>query len=129
MERFYSIEHLSTEQLRDLFSSYHQQGWEDYEYCRLSPKGIKPNKLSNEEILSNMDAANKHNYFVYMFGHEDEQDGIMIGFDLTNYPLFGAYLHLDKGLLDEIVEKYGLIEKVTAANDPFLIARGDGIVN
>jgi hypothetical protein len=32
----------------------------------------------------------------------------MIGFGLTDYPSFGAYLHLDESLLDEIVEKYEL---------------------
>ncbi|MDD4438644.1 MAG: hypothetical protein PHS04_11500 [Tissierellia bacterium] len=39
---------------------------------------------------------------------EDEKDGIMIGFGLTDYPSFGVYLHLDEGLLDEIVKIYEL---------------------
>jgi hypothetical protein len=32
----------------------------------------------------------------------------MIGFGLTDYPSFGVYLHLDEGLLDEIVKIYEL---------------------
>ncbi len=109
IEQFYSIKHLSTEQLRELFSSYRNQGWVDYDYYKLMPKGVTPPELSDEEIMFNMDEANPHNYFVFMQGMEDEKDGIMIGFGLTDYPSFGAYLHLDEGLLDEIVEKYKLM--------------------
>jgi hypothetical protein len=43
-----------------------------------------------------------------MQGMEDEKDGIMIGFGLMDYQSFGAFLHLDESLLDEIVEKYNL---------------------
>ena len=55
-----------------------------------------------------MDGSNPHNYFVFMQGMEDEKDGIMIGFGLTDYPSFGAFLHLDESLLDEVVAKYRL---------------------
>jgi len=108
IEQFYSIGHLSTEQLRELFSSYRSRGWVDYDYYKLMIEGVTPPQLSDEEILFNMDAADPHNYFVFMQGMEDEKDGIMIGFGLTEYPSFGAYLHLDESLLDEIVEKYKL---------------------
>lgn len=108
IEQFYSIKHLSTEQLRELFSSYRSRGWVDYDYYRLMIEGVTPPELSDEEILFNMDGANPRNYFVYMQGMEDEKDGIMIGFGLTDYPSFGAYLHLDERLLDEIANKYKL---------------------
>ncbi|MDD3062974.1 MAG: hypothetical protein PHG27_07240 [Massilibacteroides sp.] len=108
IEQFYSIKHLSTEQLRELFSSYRSQGWVDYDYYKLMPEGVTPPQLTDEEILFNMDGTNTHNYFVFMQGMEDEKDGIMIGFGLTDYPLLGAFLHLDESLLDEIVNKYGL---------------------
>ncbi|GAE86357.1 hypothetical protein JCM10512_4863 [Bacteroides reticulotermitis JCM 10512] len=72
------------------------------------PEGVTPPELTDEEIMFNMDGANPHNYFVFMEGMEDEKDGIMIGFGLTDYPSFGAFLHLDEGWLDEIVEKYEL---------------------
>ena len=108
IEQFYSIKHLTTEQLRELFSSYRNRGWVDYDFYKLMPEGVTPPKLSDEEIMFNMDEVNPHNYFVFMQGMEDEKDGIMIGFGLTDYPSFGAFLHLDESLLDEIVAKYGL---------------------
>lgn len=108
IEQFYSIKHLSTEQLRELFASYRNRGWVDYDYYKLMPEGVTPPKLSDEEIMFNMDGANPHNYFVFMRGMEDEKDGIMIGFGLTDYPSFGAFLHLDENLLNEIVKKYEL---------------------
>jgi hypothetical protein len=111
IEQFYSIKHLSTDQLRKLFSSYRNWGWVDYDYYKLMSEGVTPPQLTDEEILFNMDGANPHNYFVYMQGMEDEKDGIMIGFGLTDYPSFGVFLHLDESLLDEIVKKYKLKEK------------------
>lgn len=129
MERFYSIEHLSTEQLRELFSDYRSRGWVDYEFYRLLPKGVTPPELPDEEIRSNIDAADPHNYFVYMIDHEDEQDGIMIAFGLTEYPEFGAYLHLDKSLLGEIVTRYGLKESNTGREHLFLFDSEKGLLN
>jgi len=108
MERFYSIEHLTTTELRELFWSYRDRGWVDFDYYSLQPDGVTRPQLPDQEIARNIHAANEHNYFVYMIDHEDEQDGVMIGFGLTEYPTFAAYLHLEKGLLDEIVEKYNL---------------------
>lgn len=108
VEHFYSIKHLTTEQLRELFSAYRNRGWVDYDYYKLMPKGVTPPELSDEEIIFNMDRANPHNYFVFMRGMEDEKDGIMIGFGLTDYLSFGVYLHLDESLLNEIVKIYEL---------------------
>jgi len=126
IEQFYTIDHLSTEQLRELFSSYRKQGWIDYEYYNLM-HGVKPKELSDEKILANINAANPQNYFVFMLGMEDEPDGIMIAFGLSNYPEFGAYLHLGMDLLDEIVEIYGLKAKETGAKASFL--NGDAYLN
>lgn len=110
MEKFYSIRHLSTGQLRDIYLQYRQKGWVDYSYYKLMPEGVTPSPLTDEEILSNIDAVNPSNYFVFMLNHEDEQDGIMIGFGLSSYPDFGVYLHLDKIFLNEIIKKYNLSE-------------------
>ena len=113
VEQFYSIEHLTTEQLRELFSSYRSRGWVDFEYHKLM-YGVAPPELADDEIATNIHAENPHNYFVFMLGMEGEQDGVMISFGLTNHSDFGAYLHLDASLLDEIVKKYGL--KVTGTD-------------
>lgn len=123
IEQFYSIKHLSTEQLRELFSSYRSRGWVDYDYYKLMPERFTPPELTNEEIMFNMDRTNPHNYFVFMQGMEYEKDGIMIGFGLTDYPSFGAFLHLDESLLDEIVKKYKL--KATNTDMVFLFSGGD----
>ena len=123
IEQFYSIKHLTTELLRELFLSYRNRGWVDYDYYKLMPEGVTPPELSDEEIMFNMDGANSHNYFVFMRGMEDEKDGIMIGFGLTDYPSFGVYLHLDESLLDEIVEKYEL--KATNVGVDYTFRSGD----
>mgnify|MGYP003623356984 FL=1 len=123
IEQFYTIDHLTTGQLRELFSTYRNRGWVDYEYYKLMPEGVTPPELSDEEILFNMDAANPRNYFVFMLGMEDEPDGIMIGFGLTDYPAFGAYLHLGMEVLDEIIEKYKL-EVTDTGTDRLLFTGG-----
>ncbi|GAB6008795.1 hypothetical protein [Dysgonomonas reticulitermitis] len=105
-ERFYDIKHLTTGQLRELFSSYRKQGWVDFEYYELS--GSKPPVLADAEIILNIQAENEENYFVFMLGHEDEKDGVMVGFGLTYHEEFSAFLHLPTRFLDELVEKYGL---------------------
>ena len=85
MERFYSIEHLSTTQLRELFSTYRDGGWVDFDYYKLMPEGVTPPQLPDELILHNINGGNEMNMLVFMLDHEDEQDGIMIGFGLTEY--------------------------------------------
>jgi hypothetical protein len=117
VEQFYSIGHLTTERLRELFTTYRSRGWVDFEYHRLM-HGVVPPELADDEVVANIHAENPHNYFVFMLGIEDEQDGVMIGFGLTNHPDFGAYLHLDESLLDEIVEKYALKPTRTTTERP-----------
>ena len=108
VERFYSIGHLSMEQLRELYLTYREHGWVDAQYHKLMPAGVHPPKLSVAEILFNIDAEHEHNYFVFMLDHEDEEDGVMIGFGMSCHSDFSVYLHLPPELLDEIVEKYSL---------------------
>ena len=115
IERFYSISHLSTEQLRELFLTYHSQGWYDSEYHKLTSAGVCPPELPVAEILLNIEANNK-NYFVFMFDHEDEEDGVMIGFGMSYHPDFSVYLHLPPELLNEVVEKFALPAKPEAKN-------------
>lgn len=129
IEQFYSIKHLTTEQLRELFLSYRNRGWVDYDYYKLMPEGVIPPELTDEEIMFNMDGANPHNYFVFMQGMEDEKDGIMIGFGLTDYPSFGAFLHLDESLLDEIVNKYKLKATNIGVDFLFEFDRGKELLN
>ena len=110
VERFYSIKHLSTEMLRELYASNIKYGWKDTEYHQLMPEDTKPPELSDGEIIININADNEHNYFVFMLDFEDEQDGVMIGFGLSYYPDFSAFLHLPPTMLDELIGKYSLYE-------------------
>jgi hypothetical protein len=107
-ERFYSIHHLSAEQLRELYVACRPRGWVDAHYHELKPAGVYPPELPETEILRNINAEDENNYFVFMLDHEDEEDGVMIGFGMKYHPDFAVYLHLPPGLLDELVEKYAL---------------------
>lgn len=107
-ERFYSIKHLTTVQLRELYSTYRVQGWIDSDYYELMPEGVTPPELPDWEIVRNINAGDEHNYFVFMEDCENEQDGIMIGFGMSFHRDFAVYLHLPPGLLIELVEKYAL---------------------
>lgn len=48
-----------------------------------------------------------------MLNHEDEKDGVMIGFGLNYHEDFSAYLHLPPKFLKELIEKYALVSKAT----------------
>lgn len=112
-EVFYDMAHLTTEQLRELFTSYRKLGWIDFEYEVLDESNLPIQALSDAEIVLNIQADNEKNYFVFMLNHEDEEDGVMVGFGLTYHDDFSAYLHLSPKYLRELIEKYGLISKAT----------------
>lgn len=107
IERFYSIDHLTTKQLVELYTSYAHHGWTDTEFYRWVPKQIKRPVLSFDETRLNIDSNNEHNYFMLMIGCEEE-DGIIIGLGMSGYPDFAIYLHLPERLCDKLVFKYKL---------------------
>lgn len=113
-DRSYDITHLTTEQLRELYTSFRKQGWVDYSYIAL--REDTPPELSDAEIILNIQARHDMNMFVFMLDYEDEEDGVMIGFGLTYHEDFAAYLHLPPRLLDELVEKYHLTNSKEAKN-------------
>jgi hypothetical protein len=114
-EAFYDMSHLSTDELRELFTSYRKLGWMDYESEILDEDNSPIQSLSDAEIILNIQAGNEKNYFVFMLDHEDEKDGVMIGFGLTYHEDFSVYLHLSPKYLKELIEKYALVSKATAA--------------
>lgn len=126
-EVFYDMTHLTTEQLRELFTSYRKLGWIDFEYEVLDENNPPIQALPDAETILNIQADNEKNYFVFMLNHEDEEDGVMIGFGLTYHEDFSAYLHLSSKYLKELIEKYGLISKATNVEnltvEQFLIAQ------
>lgn len=112
-EVFYDMTHLTTDQLRELFTSYRKLGWIDFEYEVSDESNLPIQALPDAEIILNIQADNEKNYFVFMLNHEDEEDGVMVGFGLTYHKDFSAYLHLSPKYLKELIEKYGLISKAT----------------
>ena len=115
-ERFYSIDHLTTEQLRELYTSYREYGWTDAQFYGLMPEGVEPAQLSPGEIILNIDGEHEMNYFVIMIDCQEEEDGIMIGLGMLYHPTFVVYLHLPLRLLNELVLKYNLTAKQEAKN-------------
>ncbi len=65
------------------------------------------------QIILNIQAGDEKNYFVFMLNHEDEEDGVMIGFGLNYHENFSAYLHLPPKYQKELIEKYALVSKAT----------------
>jgi len=130
-EIFYDITHLTTDELRELFTSYRKLGWIDYQYEILDEDNPPIQPLSDAEIILNIQAENEKNYFVFMLNHEDEEDGVMIGFGLSYYENFSAFLHLSPKYLKELIEKYALVSKATKAQnltvEEFLIAQAKDI--
>ncbi|MBK5719568.1 hypothetical protein JGH11_01650 [Dysgonomonas sp. Marseille-P4677] len=112
-EVFYDMTHLTTAELRELFTSYRKFGWIDYEYEITDENNPPIQALSEAEIILNIQAGNEKNYFVFMLKHEDEEDGVMIGFGLTYHEDFSVYLHLPTEYLKELIEKYALKSKAT----------------
>lgn len=96
-----------------MFTSYRKLGWIDYEYEVLDEDNPPIQPLSDAEIILNIQAGDEKNYFVFMLDHEDEEDGVMIGFGLNYHEDFSAYLHLAPKYLKELIEKYALVSKAT----------------
>jgi len=130
-EIFYDMSHLTTDELRELFTSYRKLGWIDYEYEVLDENLPPIEPLSDAEIILNIQTDNEKNYFVFMLNHEDEEDGVMIGFGLNYHEDFSAYLHLPPKYLKELIEKYELVSKATDAPkltvEEYLIAQANNI--
>jgi hypothetical protein len=112
-EVFYDMSHLTTDELRELFTSYRKLGWIDYEYELLDENNPPIEPLSDAEIILNIDANDERNYFVFMLNHEDEKDGVMIGFGMGYHENFSTYLHLTPRYLKGLIEKYAMAGKGT----------------
>ena len=130
-EIFYDMSHLSTVELREMFTSYRKFGWIDYQYEVLDENNLPIKPLSDAEIILNIQADNDKNYFVFMLDHEDEEDSVMIGFGLDYHQDFSAYMHLPPKYLKELIEKYKLVSKATNAEnltvEQYLIAQAKNI--
>ena len=126
-EVFYDMTHLTTDELRELFTCYRKFGWVDYEYEVLDENNPPIQPLSDADIILNIQAEDEKNYFVFMLNHENEEDGVMIGFGLNYHDDFSAYLHLPAKYLKELIDRYRLVSKATDVEnltvEQFLIAQ------
>ncbi len=109
MERFFSLSHLTLEQLRELFSDGYEMGKLIIEYDRPFVQDYYEIVLPREEILKNI-CAKAHNYIVFHRDFEDMPNATTVAFPLTEHPNTTAYVEVDNTHLKELAEKYHLTE-------------------
>jgi hypothetical protein len=109
MERFFSLSHLTAEQLRSLYLDAVRVGRQVVEYDKPREEGYYELPLPEEMILENIAAAGG-NYIVFHEDFEDFPDATSVVFPLANHPYTTVYVDFDNTLLDRFAEKYGLAQ-------------------
>lgn len=109
MERFFPLNHLTVEQLRDLYRDAYQVGKLLVEYDQPGVEGHYEVNLPEDEILKNI-SGESQNYLVFHEDFEDEPDATTVAFSLSEHPFTTAYIDFDNARLDWFVKKYGLTE-------------------
>ena len=110
MERFFSLAHLTVEQLRNLYLDAAEVGKLLVEYDKPREEGhYDVTALPESEILAGI-AVGDDNYIVFHEDFEDWPDATTVAFPLTNHPYTTAYIDLDNTFLDFFAEKYRLAE-------------------
>jgi len=109
MERFFSLEHLTVERLRDLCRDALRVGKLVVEYDRPMEEGHYEMTLPEETILANICVGNR-NHLVYQENLEGFPDATTVSFPLAGQLYMTAYIDIDNSLLGGLVEKYGLDE-------------------
>ncbi len=110
MERFFSLAHLTVEQLRSLYLDAVEVGKLLVEYDKPREEGhYDVSSLPEDVILAGI-AAGDDNYIVFHEDFEDWPDATTVAFYLKNHPYTTAYIDLDNTLLTRFAEKYDLAE-------------------
>lgn len=109
MERFFSLKHLTVEQLRDLFRDACQLGKLLVEYDQPGAEGHCDVNLPEDEILKSI-SSDSRNYLVFHEDFEDEPDTTTVVFTLSGHPFTTAYIDIDNARLDWFVKKYSLLQ-------------------
>lgn len=107
MERIFLLDHLSTQQLHDLYKEARKVGTQIIEYDEPGIEGYKEIVLPEKMILENINSKN-YNYMVYHEGLVDEKDCITISLDLTGYSFIHVYIEMDLSYLKQFVKNYSL---------------------
>ncbi|OJU36924.1 MAG: hypothetical protein BGN96_04285 [Bacteroidales bacterium 45-6] len=109
MERFFPLNHLTAEQLHDLYRDACKVGKRLVEYDQPGEEGHYEVNLSDDETLKNI-SDESQNYLVFHENFEDEPDATIIAFSLSSHPFTTAYIDIDNTRLDWFVKKYGLTQ-------------------
>lgn len=109
MERFFPLNHLTVEQLRDLYRDACQVGKQLVEYDQPGVEGHYEVNLPEDEILKNI-SGESQNYLVFHEDFEGDPDATTIAFPLLEHPFTTAYVDIDNNRLDWFVKKYNLSE-------------------
>jgi hypothetical protein len=107
MERFFSLNHLSTQRLHNLYREAYRKGTQIIEYDEPGVEGHTEIALSEKMILENIRREN-HNYLVYQKNMADDTDCIRIAFGLTDYSFITVYIETSLALLDGFAKDYAL---------------------
>jgi hypothetical protein len=109
MERFFTLSHLTREQLHELYREAIRVGELLIEYDRPGEKGHCELPLPEDAILGYI-APGEENHLVYHRDFDDFPDATTLVFPLAGQLFLTAYIDLDNSLLDGLVAKYGLTE-------------------
>ncbi len=109
MERFFSLKHLTIEQLRNLYRDACKVGKLLVEYDQPGVEGHYEVNLPDDEILKNI-SGESQNYLVFHEDFEDFPDATMVAFPLPQHPFTTAYIDIDNDQLSWFAKKYGLVE-------------------
>lgn len=107
MERFFSLKHLTTDRLRDLYRDACKAGKLLVEYDKPGEKGDYDINLPEDEILKSI-SSDCQNYLVFHEDFEDWPDSVTLAFPLSEHPFMTAYIDFDNARLNWFVKKYGL---------------------
>ena len=109
MERFFSLKHLTGEQLRDLYREAVGVGTLLVEYDRPGDSGHYDVRLPEDDILQNI-RPGEGNHIVYHKDSEDFPDAVTVVFPMVEHPFITVYVDFDNSLLDRFAAKYALAE-------------------
>lgn len=109
MERFFSLAHLTVDQLHELYRDACKVGKLLVEYDKPREEGYYEIPLPEDVILGNIGTGN-HNHLVFHEDFDDFPDATTVVFPLAGHLFMTAYIDIDNTRLDWFVKKYGLDE-------------------
>ncbi len=109
MERFFSLNHLTEEQLHSLYHDACKVGKLLVEYDKPGEQEYYSVNLAENEILKNI-SSEGYNYLVFHEDFEGYPDAVTVAFSMTGYPFTTVYIDIDNARLDWFAKKCSLME-------------------